>query len=171
MEHNTRIDKILSEILVRFVSKDILTPELLVLSQEYLFGQAPYLPFFKDTELYEAVMYLKEVIESNQLHSANDLLNHYNKKKKAVSLFIDKASEKIKKEERDPFTFNDEIKWEKAWTKKSSTTTENPQCICPLLASYSNCSPVLPDGIIQISLNQCKHISTKDQIEQMEDQV
>ena len=115
----------LFDLLARFIKKEIITPALLAMSKEYLTGKAPNLPFFKNTDLYDTVLYLKEVMVFNNFHNVSDLINYYSKKKEATSILIKNALDNLNKETIDQHMFCDEIKWEKLSNKESTSISEN----------------------------------------------
>lgn len=76
------------ELLSRFMEKRLLSDESVGMAYNYLFLKGA-LPFFTLTELYETVIYLKDVMNTNHLATLDDVFAYYLQKKMAVRAFID----------------------------------------------------------------------------------
>lgn len=101
------------DLLSHFICLDLLTPEVLRISYNYLFDQDHTLPFFVNNELYDTIVYLKDLIEINELNDLDDVINHYSKKKKKLEIFI-KDSIELNGSHDSCFAFNSlspEINW------------------------------------------------------------
>jgi hypothetical protein len=111
----------LKNLLSRFVNSNILKPEVLRISYNYLFGQDYTLPLFMNDELYDTIIYLKDLIEINELNDLDDVINHYSKKKKKLEIFI-KDSNEVNRLPNSFFAFNSlshEINWHKIHVDES----------------------------------------------------
>jgi hypothetical protein len=171
MEHNnSHIETKLSELLGRFVKKESLTPQLVTISYEFLFGNISCLFTVRDTELYDAIIYLKEIMNFNHLHDINDILCYYERKKKSITMFIDNSiTNNLSNEDHDQYSFCRELNWEKSCSELaiSNAGTKQPVTICPDHNSQYTNSPFLPNGINSCFLNKSECIkNTRNQVEQ-----
>src|ERR1700722_9439108 len=115
MKEDSSIDFRLRQLLSRFVDLEILTPDLIVKSRRYLFDQHSYIPFFTNTELYDTVVYLKEVMTINCLHNVDEIICYYEEKKKSVRIFIDEVviHDSGKYAQMNDLDISYDIHWEK----------------------------------------------------------
>lgn len=88
----------LKPLLNRFVDEDLLTPEVVTLAGKYLLSNKFNMPFFKNDELFDAVVYLKDIMDINKLHDLGDILEYYEDKKRSLSVFI---SHSLKEQEQE----------------------------------------------------------------------
>jgi hypothetical protein len=93
MVKKTTMGSDLKPLLIRFVEENLLTPDILRSVRKYLFEDDLSIPFFRNSELFETAVYLKDLMHVNQLNSVGDILYYFEKKKKSISVFIDHAIE------------------------------------------------------------------------------
>ena len=88
MQYRNYLQPKLGELLSHFINKELLTKEIIKECSDYLFTKNSSLPFFKDSELFETIVYLKEVMYDNNLYTLEDVLGFYEKKKDDMRYFI-----------------------------------------------------------------------------------
>jgi hypothetical protein len=88
MQEKYNADTRLRDLLVRFVEEEKLTPEVVLQTSNYLFDRNQYIPFFKDEELFETVVYLRDLMDLNELCNLDDILCYYQRKKERLRFFI-----------------------------------------------------------------------------------
>ncbi len=76
------------ELLARFMEEKLLSDQSVDMAYNHFFRKGP-LPFFTLTELYDTVVYLKDVMDTNHLTTLDDVLDYYERKKRAVRGYID----------------------------------------------------------------------------------
>ncbi len=174
MEDNTCNDFKLQALLSRFVDPKMLTTELIEMSHRYLFGRGSYLPFFKNTELFETIAYLKDIMNVNCLHDLGDILSYYEEKKRSLNIFIQNSFTHVDinhQESIKPQLLCD-INWQKcdieaALPKKSL----NNQCLLICYAAKDSYpSPVLHGIVINTFTTQinCREIRQEQDFGQEE---
>src|SRR5438105_3037251 len=74
--------------------KTILTTDVIRKTRKYLFYDGP-IPFFVNKELFETVvMYLKDLVQRNDLKNIHDVYLHYENKKSKMKNFIEEFIKK-----------------------------------------------------------------------------
>ena len=89
MDYKNYIETGLYELLGRFVDKNSLTPEVIGRTESYLFKNES-LPFFKNTELFETIVYLKDLMKINDLITLEDILTYYEKERNETKTYLNK---------------------------------------------------------------------------------
>ena len=115
MDYKSYREPQLRELLGRFVSRDLLPDKVVEVCDDYLFKKGA-LPFFVETELFETVFYLKDVMMTNDLESLEDVLSYYQELTNDVNKFIEQyheSQQNMNLSESIPLilkTFRDDIK-------------------------------------------------------------
>lgn len=77
----------LKELLCKFVDKNLIQDSVVELTHQYLF-EGSFVPIFVNTELFQVVIYLKDIVDKGQFKSIDDILNFYDMKKKKMREFV-----------------------------------------------------------------------------------
>ena len=93
MDYKNYIETGLYELLGRFVDKNYLTHEVINRTENYLFKNES-LPFFKNTELFETIVYLKDLMKINDLITFEDILTYYEKERNETKAYLNKMFSK-----------------------------------------------------------------------------
>jgi hypothetical protein len=92
MDYKNYIETGLYNLLGRFVSKEILTSEVIINTENYLFKNES-LPFFKNTELFETVIYLKDLMKINDLTTLEDIFCYYENERNDIKSYLKRVFE------------------------------------------------------------------------------
>jgi len=146
-------------LMLRLVDEKLITPPLINLAYEYLFGDDGSVPFFVQTELFNAVIYLKDLMTSNKLSTLDDIIGYFDRKRRALASFIDGLGPS-----EDVFEFKptSKIQWEKPsashenndmgeYPSAYSCYMIRPLCLLPAPVR-SSCAILLPAsfGVVNV---------------------
>jgi len=80
-------------LLRRFIDEVKLTPEIVNQTSEYLFQRRLLMIPAGNQELYETLVYLKDLMDVNGLYSVDDVLHYYEHRRSSLRLFMKQANE------------------------------------------------------------------------------
>jgi len=103
-------DTELSALLEQFLINCPMSEAELEATRRYLFGDSVILPFFKDSELYDALNYMHDVANSQGLNSFGELLDYFEDHKRKMRRFLcnltEETKDKLEQRERAELPWN-----------------------------------------------------------------
>jgi len=105
-----------NDLLSRFVEHKNLSPDLVKMTYCHLFEAQQAMPFFIDSALSRAVEYLTDIMCLNKLTTLDEVLAHFDSKRRSMLSFIDS----IQLESDGPFPFQPDSSSPIAWLKPVS---------------------------------------------------
>jgi len=85
-------ERMLREVLDQLMTSYRASARELSATLAYLFGELPMAPFFKDKELFETILYLRETIVDHELSDLQALVDYYEEKKKQMRKYLTTCS-------------------------------------------------------------------------------
>jgi hypothetical protein len=96
---NKQLEK-LSALMIQFFEKETELPEdLLRMSDRFLFHKGSFPELRRHLEIYDTLLYLKDVMERNYLKDINDLVGYYEKKQRGIDGMFDSYKQAMAEEQ------------------------------------------------------------------------